>query len=105
MSVTSLNGSGGLSPLSGSLNRTALSSAFSSLYRLSFYAMLVFATLVLSIDAVDSKLAMLYPVMVAAAALVAFVTVDRNPALGISRSLANLLGLGSVALSVLEFKT
>jgi transglutaminase-like putative cysteine protease len=86
------------------LARWTLSTSFSSLYRLSFYAMLVFATLVLSVDAVDSRIAMLFPVLVASCGVVALLTVDRNPEIGMSRSLANMLGLASVGLSVLEYK-
>jgi transglutaminase-like putative cysteine protease len=77
--------------------------SFANLHRASFYAMLVFATLVLSIDATDSKFAMLYPVAVAAAAVLAYVTVDRNPELAVSDVLLNLLAIGSVALALLEY--
>lgn len=78
---------------------------FSRIYRASFYAMLVFATLVLSIDATDDNpLAMLYPPGVALAGLVAFFTVDRNPKLAPSRSVASFLALASAGLSVAEFQ-
>ena len=51
---------------------------FPTLYRVSFYAMLVFATLVLSVDASDIAYAMVFPVAVAVAGGVAFLTVDRD---------------------------
>jgi len=77
--------------------------SFTSLYRLSFYAMLVFATLVLSVDATDSKIAMLYPVAVAAVALLAYLTVDRNPDLAISPAFLYAGAVGSVGLAVVEY--
>ena len=77
---------------------------FSSLYRLSFYVMLTLATLALSVDASDNKIAMLYPPVVAVAGVLAFLTVDRNPRLGLSRGLANILALACVTLSYLEFR-
>ena len=40
---------------------------FSSIFRASVYMMLVFASLVLSIDATDSKISMLYPLAVSIA--------------------------------------
>src|SRR5206468_2725138 len=58
---------------------------FRPTYRASFYLMLFFATLVLSVDATDqNRLAMLYPVAVAMAGAAAFFTVDRHPHLGLS---------------------
>ena len=78
---------------------------FQAIYRASFYAMLTFATLVLSIDAAtDNPLSMLYPPAVAAAGVLAFVTVDRNPRFGPSRGVASLLALASIGLSVAEYK-
>ena len=77
--------------------------SFATLYRLSFYLMLVFATLTLSIDAGDGKVTMLYPVGVAAGAVVAFLTVDRRPGAGVSRSWSNFLGFVALALMGLEF--
>ena len=71
---------------------------FLAIYRASFYTMLTFATLVLSIDATDdNRFAMLYPPAVAMAAVVAFLTVDRNPKFALSRTTASLLapGLGA----------
>ncbi|MCA1684713.1 MAG: DUF3488 domain-containing protein [Planctomycetia bacterium] len=76
---------------------------FSSLYRVSFYAMLVCATLVLSVDAVDVRYAMIYPLAVASAGVLAFLTVDRNRALALSDLPLNLLAIGSFPLAALEY--
>jgi transglutaminase-like putative cysteine protease len=76
---------------------------FSSLYRLSFYLMLFFATLALSVDATDHPIAWLFPVAVAVGGVLAFLTVDRNPRLGLPRPTANLLALASVSLVLLEY--
>ncbi|WZO99496.1 DUF3488 and transglutaminase-like domain-containing protein [Isosphaeraceae bacterium EP7] len=77
---------------------------FYTVYRASFYLMLFFSTLVMSIDATDdSKIAILYPIVVAGAAVVALLTVDRDPKLGLSRPMANVLALGSISLIVLEY--
>jgi transglutaminase-like putative cysteine protease len=77
--------------------------SFTSLYRASFYLMLIFATLVLSIDAIDSPVSPLYPVIVAAASVAAFLTVDRNPALGLSPAISGLCGLAALGLAGLEW--
>jgi hypothetical protein len=77
--------------------------SFENLYRISFYAMLVFATLVLSVDVTDNKVAMLYPVAVAAVAVLAFVTVDRSPEIGISQVVLNVGAVGSVGLALAEY--
>ncbi len=78
---------------------------FQWLYRASFYVMLFLATLVLSIDATDdNKFAMLYPLAVGAAGVLAFLTVDRDPRLALSRGLASLLAFGSAGLSILEYE-
>ncbi|HMB07281.1 MAG TPA: DUF3488 and transglutaminase-like domain-containing protein, partial [Isosphaeraceae bacterium] len=76
---------------------------FITLYRLSFYLMLSFATLVLSVDAADSPIAMLYPAAVAVAGVVALLSVDRDPRLGLSRPIANRLALASAGLVALEY--
>jgi hypothetical protein len=74
------------------------------LYRASMYAMLVLATLVLSVDAADyNRFAMLYPVGVAVAGFGALWTVDRDPSLGLSRDLANFLAMGSFVLAAMEY--
>ena len=78
---------------------------FLAMYRASFYLMLTFATLVLSVDATDDNpLAMLYPLVVAFAGALAYFTVDRNPLLSLNRSLASLVALASGALSVAEYQ-
>jgi transglutaminase-like putative cysteine protease len=70
---------------------------FRPTYRASFYLMLFFATLVLSVDATDlNRLAMLYPVAVAVAGAAAYFTVDRHPQLGLSNHTTNLLGLAAL---------
>ncbi len=77
---------------------------FEAIYRASFYLMLTFATLVLSIDATDDNpFAMLYPVVVGAASFIAFMTVDRNPRLSLSKEAANWLAIGTLIPSVLEW--
>ena len=78
---------------------------FQSVYRFSFYAMLTFATLVLSIDATDENpLARLYPIVVGVASVFALTTVDRNPKMGLSRNGGNLLALGTIGLAILEYE-
>ena len=77
---------------------------FIAMYRASFYLMLTFATLVLSVDATDNPIAMLYPIVVAVAGFIAFFTVDRNPKLGLSRNLASVLALVSATLSLAEYR-
>jgi hypothetical protein len=76
---------------------------FNTLYRLSFYLMLFFATLALSVDANENPIAWLYPAAVAVGGVIAFLTVDQNPRLGLPRSTANLLGLASISLVLLEY--
>ena len=77
---------------------------FLTIYRASFYLMLTFATLVLSIDATDdNRFAMLYPLLVALASILAFMTVDRDPGLGLSRTTASVLALLSGGLSYAEY--
>ena len=78
---------------------------FLAMYRASFYLMLTFATLVLSVDATDDNpLAMLYPLVVAGAGLLAFFLVDFRPRFHLSRDLASLLALLSGGLSVAEYQ-
>ncbi len=76
---------------------------FNTLYRLSFYLMLFFATLALSVDANENPIAWLYPVAVAVGGVIAFMTVDQNPRLGLPRSTANLFALASISLVLLEY--
>ena len=78
---------------------------FQVIYRASFYLMLTFATLVLSIDATDDNpFAMLYPIAVGLASIVAFLTVDRNPKLSVSKATASWLALGTLVPSIMEWK-
>ena len=78
---------------------------FEMIYRASFYLMLTFATLVLSIDATEANpFAMLYPIVVGLASVLAYLTVDRNPKLSISREFASWLALGTLIPSYLEWK-
>ncbi len=79
--------------------------SFTSLYRISFYLMLFFATLTLSVDVQESTTAMFFPLVVAVAAVIAFLTVDRYPSLGLSQGLSNWLALASIGLVVLEFSS
>lgn len=75
-----------------------------TIYRAAVYLMLVLATCILSVDATDyNQFALLYPVGVAVAAVGAFMTVDRNPRLGLDRDVANVLALGSVVLAAMEY--
>ena len=77
---------------------------FARLYRASMYAMLTVSTLLLNIDAnVDNRFAMLYPVAVAVAAAVAFLSVDRDPRRGLPRDLANFLALIATGLMLAEW--
>lgn len=77
---------------------------FRTTYRASFYAMLFFATLVLSIDVTDqNRLAMFYPVAVAVAGAAAFFTVDRHSELSLSVSTTNFLGIASIAAALFEY--
>jgi transglutaminase-like putative cysteine protease len=79
--------------------------SFTSLYRISFYLMLFFATLTLSVDVPESTTAMFFPLGVAIASVIAFFTVDRYPALGLSQGLSNWLALASIGLVFLEFSS
>ena len=68
---------------------------FATLYRVSFYAMLFFATLVLSVDATDSRVRDALPGRRRRRRRSsAFLTVDRNPRPGLSRpARSNVLAL------------
>lgn len=76
---------------------------FATVYRASFYLMLLFATLSLNVDATDSKVAWLFPPAVAVVGALAFLTVDRHPQLGLPRPLAYGLLLTAFGLAVLEY--
>jgi protein-glutamine gamma-glutamyltransferase len=79
--------------------------SFSALYRISFYSMLVCATLVFCVDAPESRFPLLYPLAVAIAAAVAFVTVDRDPARGPSQRLLDVAGICAVVLMIAEYSS
>ena len=77
---------------------------FVAIYRASFYVMLTLTTLVMSIDATDlNPIAMLFPMAVALISAIAFVTVDRNPKIAMSRGTASLLGVASIGLCLYEY--
>ncbi len=76
---------------------------FLSLYRLSFYVMLFFATAALCVDSTEGYVPVLLPPAVAVAGVAAYLTVDRHPRLGLSRGAANLLAAASVGLVFLEY--
>jgi len=77
---------------------------FQSLYRISMYVMLFLATLCLSLDAsADNPLAVLYPPAVILVGVIAFLTVDRRPGLGLSRGVAHLLAFIAIGLGFVEY--
>ncbi len=74
------------------------------LHRASQYTTLFLATLLLSVDAPrDNRFAMLYPVVVGGLAVLALLTVDRDPKRGIPRDVANFLSLLACAFGLLEY--
>jgi transglutaminase-like putative cysteine protease len=72
-------------------------------YRAGFYVMMTVATTALCADTSDDRGGWLLPPVVAAAGLAAFLTVDRRPEWALPRSLATLLGLGSLVLLYVEY--
>lgn len=77
---------------------------FEALYRISFDLMLFLATFALCVDVVaDQPLAPLYPIAVAVAAVVSYWLVDRG-GFGLNRDLANILAIGTIGLSYLEYQ-
>lgn len=79
--------------------------SFDRLYRVSFDLMLFFATLTLGVDvdADESSISMFLPPAVAVAAMITYVTVDRNPRLGLDRTISNWLALLSIFLVIVEY--
>jgi hypothetical protein len=74
------------------------------IYRASFYLMSTFATLILSIDSTDdNRYAMLYPLAVAVACVLAFLTVDRSPRFALPRSWINWLAAATTIPAYLEW--
>jgi transglutaminase-like putative cysteine protease len=77
---------------------------FTIIYRLSLYLMLTLAVLSYSVDATgDESIAMLYPAASAFAGIVAALTVDRSPRLALSARAGDRLGMGSIALALVEY--
>nr|WP_303652463.1 DUF3488 and transglutaminase-like domain-containing protein [Paludisphaera mucosa] len=72
-------------------------------YRASFYVMMTLATTALSADPTDDRGGWLLPPLVAAAGLVAFLTVDRKPEWSLPSGLATLLGIGSLGMLYIEY--
>lgn len=78
---------------------------FENLYRVSFYIMLFLATLVLNIeDSRENWVAWLLPPVVAVTAVMAFLTVDRNPRYGFSLGTATLCSWLAIVLCYLEYR-
>lgn len=78
--------------------------AFDRLFRASLYLTLLLATLLLTVDAVgDSRFGIFYPVAACGAAIVAFLTVDRDAKRGIPREVANFMAFIAAILGVLEW--
>ena len=75
------------------------------IYRASFYVMLTVATTILCGEATDSRLDWFLPVGVAAAGVLAFLTVDQSRRWGLPRDLANILALGTLGLLYLEYRS
>ncbi|WP_246196458.1 DUF3488 and transglutaminase-like domain-containing protein [Aquisphaera giovannonii] len=75
------------------------------IYRVSFYVMLTVATKILCGDAADSRIDGLLPFVVAGAGVLAFLSVDQAPRLGLPRELANLLAMGTLGILYLEYKS
>ncbi len=76
---------------------------FQSVYRLSFYLMLVLGACTLSLDVGDRALAPLYPIGVAVASFVAYVFVDERNRPLVPRDVGNLLALATVVLAFLDY--
>lgn len=74
-------------------------------YRASFYAMLVVASLVLSGDWSVDRQGALYPALVVASGIVAFLFVDRARLLVLPRRLADALGVATMAYFYYEYKS
>ncbi len=77
---------------------------FDRLYRASLYVTLFLASLLLSVDAShDNRFALAYPLGVAVASFLCFLTVDRDSKLGLPRDVANFLALLSFGLGLMEY--
>jgi protein-glutamine gamma-glutamyltransferase len=73
-------------------------------YRASFYLMLTVATAALSGDSGDARFFNLYPVFVAVAGAIAFLTVDRQPRYALARPVANTLAVLTVLVLYYEYR-
>ncbi len=74
-------------------------------YRASFYAMLFVSSMVLSGDWSVDKAGALYPVIIAVAGVVAFLTVDRARLLVLPRRVADAMGVATMAYFYYEYKS
>ncbi len=72
-------------------------------YRASFYLMMTVATTALSADSTDDRGGWLLPPVVAAAGVLAFLTVDRKPSWALPQGLAKVLAVGTLGLLYLEY--
>ncbi len=78
---------------------------FESLYRLSVYLMLFLATLVLNMEASSVlSFAPMLPYLVLGMFAIAFVTVDLPKSTFLSRQVADLIGIGTGGLALLEYQ-
>ena len=85
---------------------------FESLYRISLYLLMFLSALILNIDSdaaillggSNVRYARIYPLVMASAAVLAYLTVDRRPGRGIGPGTANLLGVASLMLVYLEYR-
>jgi hypothetical protein len=74
------------------------------IYRASFYVMLTVATIIVCGEGGDSRLDRFLPLVVGAAGILAFLTVDRTGRWGLPRELANLLALGTLGILFIEYR-
>jgi hypothetical protein len=72
-------------------------------YRASFYLMLFVATMALSGDSPEGRVAKVLSLVVAAAGIAAFLTVDRRGQWALSRRAANLLAIATLGLLYFEY--
>lgn len=73
------------------------------IYRASFYLMMTVAAIALCADPSNSRFGWLPPLLVAAAGVTAFLTVDRDPKLSLPQGLAKALALSTLGLLYLEY--
>ncbi|RUL88145.1 transglutaminase TgpA family protein [Tautonia sociabilis] len=86
--------------------------SFAPLYRISMYLLMFLAALILNIDSDAAirvggsfvRYARLYPIVMALAGVVAYLTVDRRRGFGLGPGTANLLGVASLILVYLEYR-